>query len=89
VSYYRHSSAVFPWEIANEARCPMAGCEASVFVEWGTKTSAFIKRFDPTHLITTEEEGFTDGGDGGSYVYTLGEGIDFEANLKIPVCDGA
>jgi mannan endo-1,4-beta-mannosidase len=37
-------------------------------------------------MITTGEEGFTNGGGDGSYVYTTGESMDFEANPKIPIC---
>jgi mannan endo-1,4-beta-mannosidase len=31
------------------------------------------------------DEGFVNGGGDGSYPYTTGEGMDFEANLRIPV----
>jgi mannan endo-1,4-beta-mannosidase len=83
VCRYRNSSAVFAWELANEPRCH--SYDPSVFTTWATTTSAFIKSLDPSHMITTGEEGFMNGGGDGSYVYTTGEGMDFEANLKIPV----
>ncbi len=36
-------------------------------------------------MVTMGDEGFMNGGGDGSYPYTTGEGMDFEANLKIPV----
>lgn len=36
-------------------------------------------------MVTLGDEGFMNGGGDGSYPYTTSEGIDFEANLKVPV----
>jgi hypothetical protein len=36
-------------------------------------------------MITMGDEGFMNGVGDGSYPYTTGEGMDFEANLRIPV----
>ena len=36
-------------------------------------------------MITMGDEGFMNGGGDGSYPCTTGEGMDFAANLKIPV----
>jgi mannan endo-1,4-beta-mannosidase len=83
VSRYSSSSAIFAWELANEPRCN--GCATSIVTKWATKTSAYIKSLDPNHMITMGDEGFMNGGGDGSYPYTTGEGMDFEANLKIPV----
>jgi len=82
VSRYTNSSAVFAWELANEPRCN--GCATSIVTNWATKTSAYIRSLDPNHMITMGDEGFMNGGGDGSYPYTTGEGMDFEANLKIP-----
>jgi mannan endo-1,4-beta-mannosidase len=83
VSRYASSSAIFAWELANEPRCN--GCATSIVTQWATKTSAYIKSLDPNHMVTMGDEGFMNGGGDGSYPYTTGEGMDFEANLKIPV----
>lgn len=83
VSRYSNSTAVFAWELANEPRCH--GCPTSIATNWITSTSAYIRSLDSTHMITTGEEGFMNGGGDGSYPYTTGEGMDFEANLKVPV----
>jgi len=83
VSRYSSSSAIFAWELANEPRCNE--CATSILTEWATTISAYIKSLDSTHLVTLGDEGFMNGGGDGSYPYTTGEGVDFAANLKIPV----
>jgi len=83
VSRYSSSSAVFAWELANEPRCN--ACPTSILTEWATTISAYIKSLDSTHMVTLGDEGFMNGGGDGSYPYTTGEGVDFAANLKIPV----
>jgi mannan endo-1,4-beta-mannosidase len=83
VSRYINSPAIFAWELANEPRCN--GCATSIVTNWATKTSAYIKSLDPNHMITLGDEGFMNGGGDGSYPYTKGEGMDFEANLRISV----
>lgn len=85
VSRYKSSSAIFAWELANEPRCN--GCPTSVITNWATTISAYIKSVDSTHMVTLGDEGFMNGGGDGSYPYTIGEGIDFQANLKIPNLD--
>ncbi|KAG9239575.1 mannan endo-1,4-beta-mannosidase A [Amylocarpus encephaloides] len=85
VSRYSSSVAIFAWELANEPRCK--GCATSVITDWATKTSTYIKSLDPNHMVTLGDEGFMNGGGDGSYPYTTAEGIDFEANLKIPTLD--
>ncbi|KAI1298250.1 glycoside hydrolase superfamily [Xylaria venustula] len=86
VSRYSSSSAVFAWELANEPRCN--GCATSVITEWATEISAYIKSLDSQHMVTMGDEGFglTTDSDG-SYPFTYGEGLDFEANLKISTLD--
>lgn len=83
VSRYVNSTAIFAWELANEPRCN--GCPTTIVTEWATKTSQYIRGLDANHMITMGDEGFMNGGGDGSYPYTTGEGMDFEANLKIPV----
>jgi mannan endo-1,4-beta-mannosidase len=75
--------AIFAWELANEPRCN--GCKTSIITDWATKSSSFIKGLDANHMITISDKGFMNSGGNGSYPYTAGEGMDFEANLRIPV----
>lgn len=83
VSRYKASTAIFAWELANEPRCQ--GCATSVITNWATTISAYIKSLDSAHMVALGDEGFMNGGGDGSYPYTTYEGIDFAANLKIPV----
>ena len=85
VSRYKTSEAIFAWELANEPRCN--GCATSVITNWATTISAYIKSLDSTHLVTLGDEGFMNGGGDGSYPYTVAEGIDFQANLKVANLD--
>jgi mannan endo-1,4-beta-mannosidase len=85
VARYKTSTAIFAWELANEPRCN--GCATSVITNWATTISAYIKSLDSSHLVTLGDEGFMNGGGDGSYPYTIGEGIDFQANLKISTLD--
>ncbi|KAL2794005.1 glycoside hydrolase superfamily [Aspergillus keveii] len=84
VSRYVDSTAILAWELGNEPRCP--SCDTSIIHEWATKTSAFIKSIDPSHLVAIGDEGM--GLEGGSdYPYTTTEGTDFALNLAIPDID--
>ncbi|KAI8955533.1 glycoside hydrolase superfamily [Xylaria longipes] len=86
VSRYSSSAAVFAWELANEPRCK--GCATSVLTKWATETSAYVKSLDPKHMVTLGDEGFgLATGTDGSYPFQYSEGVDFEANLKIPTLD--
>jgi mannan endo-1,4-beta-mannosidase len=84
VSRYKSSTSIFAWELANEPRCP--GCATSVITQWATSASAYIKSLDSAHMVAIGDEGFMNGGGDGSYPYTTQEGIDFAANIRIPVC---
>ncbi|KAI0452347.1 glycoside hydrolase superfamily [Xylaria acuta] len=86
VSRYASSPAVFAWELANEPRCK--GCATSVVTKWATETSAYVKSLDARHMVTLGDEGFgLATGTDGSYPFQYSEGVDFEANLKIPTLD--
>lgn len=85
VSRYKHSKAIFAWELANEARCEK--CDFSIITNWATRTSAYIKRLDHHHMVTLGDEGWFNGGGDGSSIYTGKDGIDFVANLKIKDLD--
>jgi mannan endo-1,4-beta-mannosidase len=84
ISRYANSSAVFAWELANEARCH--GCSTDVIYKWATDISAYIRSLDSTHMITLGDEGFGLPGDT-SYPYGYSEGVDFVKNLGIKDLD--
>ncbi|PGH14293.1 hypothetical protein AJ79_03115 [Helicocarpus griseus UAMH5409] len=84
VSRYKNSNAIFAWELANEPRCP--GCDTSVITEWARSISQYVKQLDSSHRVILGDEGWFNRG-GSSYPYQGGEGIDFEANLRIDTLD--
>lgn len=49
--------------------------------------SAYIKSLDSAHYVSLGDEGFFNRGSTQTYPYQGGEGIDFEANLKIATLD--
>ncbi|KAI9893647.1 MAG: hypothetical protein M1814_006443 [Vezdaea aestivalis] len=87
VTRYKHSSAIFSWELANEPRC--SGCPTSVITNWVKDISAYIKSLDSHHAVAIGDEGWLPnfGGPDTSYGYSSYEGVDFIANLAIPTID--
>ncbi|KAK6540266.1 hypothetical protein TWF694_009079 [Orbilia ellipsospora] len=85
VRRYKHSNAIFAWELANEPRCH--GCPFDVIYNWAKTTSEYIKSLDSRHMVTLGDEGWLNGGGDGSYPYQGTEGIDFELNLSIDTLD--
>ncbi|KAF3925150.1 hypothetical protein ABW20_dc0101492 [Dactylellina cionopaga] len=85
VRRYKHSNAIFAWELGNEPRCK--GCSTDVIFNWAKATSEYIKSLDDRHMVTLGDEGWLVGGGDGSYPYQGGEGIDFEKNLSIETLD--
>jgi mannan endo-1,4-beta-mannosidase len=53
---YADDPTIMAWELANEPR-PMATDNFEPFIQWIKNTSAFIKKLDPNHLVTTGNEG--------------------------------
>ncbi|KAJ3045593.1 hypothetical protein HDV00_009250 [Rhizophlyctis rosea] len=84
VSRYTTDTAIMSWQLANEPRC--AGCPASTITNWASTMSSYIKSLDSNHLVSLGDEGFFNRASGG-YAYQGGEGVDFEANLKISTLD--
>lgn len=85
VNRYKHSKAIFAWELCNEPRCQ--NCASSVITNWASKSSAYIKSLDSSNRVALGDEGWLCSGGDGSYAYSCKEGVDFEANLKIPTLD--
>jgi len=64
VNRYKDSSAIFAWEMMNEARClgdlpASSACVpgSGTLAKWYKEQSDFIRSLDPHHLITTGGEG--------------------------------
>ncbi|KAJ6604746.1 glycoside hydrolase superfamily [Mycena vulgaris] len=99
VNRYKSSSAIFAWEMMNEARClgdlpAGAACSpgTGTLGTWYRQNSDFIRSLDPHHLITTGGEGHffwknpffaTD------YNFNGQAGEDFDFDLTLPNIDFA
>lgn len=66
VNRYKHSSAIMSWQLANEPRCGADGvrnlprapdCDHKRMTAWVKDLSAYIKKLDPYHLVSTGGEG--------------------------------
>ncbi|KAF8608734.1 glycoside hydrolase [Ceratobasidium sp. AG-I] len=93
VGRYKNDPTILAWELANEPRCRGSGgtstgtCTPATITAWATEISAYIKSIDSNHLVALGDEGFYNQPNGPNYPYQGGEGIDFEANLKISTLD--
>ncbi|CEL61066.1 putative mannan endo-1,4-beta-mannosidase A OS=Neosartorya fischeri (strain ATCC 1020 / DSM 3700 / FGSC A1164 / NRRL 181) GN=manA PE=3 SV=1 [Rhizoctonia solani AG-1 IB] len=93
VGRYKNEPTIMAWELANEPRCKgstgtsTGTCNAKTITEWATDISAYIKSIAPNHLVAIGDEGFYNRPGAPTYPYQGGEGIDFDANLKIPSID--
>ncbi|KAL4778395.1 glycoside hydrolase superfamily [Aspergillus varians] len=86
VNRYKHSNAIFAWELGNEPRCK--GCDPEVIYNWAKETSEYIKGLDSGHMVTLGDEGWLCPPEGdGSYAYDCSEGVDFVRNLGIDSLD--
>lgn len=92
VSRYTTSPAIFAWELANEARCAGAlaqsgSCTPARVTAWISEMSAYIQSLDSNHLVTDGTEGFFNRAGHSDWFYNGGEGVDFEAILKLSTID--
>ncbi|KAG9074207.1 hypothetical protein FRC06_010843, partial [Ceratobasidium sp. 370] len=93
VSRYKDEPTILGWELANEPRCKgstgtwSGTCTTATITNWATEMSAYIKSIDPNHLVGLGDEGFYNQPSGPNYPYQGGEGVDFDANLKISTLD--
>lgn len=93
VNRYKNESTILAWELANEPRCKgstgawTGTCTTTTITNWATEISAYIKSIDPNHLVAIGDEGFYNQPSASTYPYQGGEGIDFDANLKISTID--
>ncbi|KAH7106864.1 glycoside hydrolase [Auriculariales sp. MPI-PUGE-AT-0066] len=97
VSRYKHSPAIFAWELGNEPRCKAdgtrnlprspSGCNPAVMTAWAKEMSIFIKSIDPLHMVAVGDEGFFAIDGHPDWPYNGSDGIDTEAFLKIKTID--
>ncbi|KAG9099247.1 hypothetical protein FS749_001754 [Ceratobasidium sp. UAMH 11750] len=93
VGRYKNDPTILAWELANEPRCrgstgtSTGTCTPATITAWATEISAYIKSIDSNHLVALGDEGFYNWPNGPNYPYQGGEGVDFEANLKISTLD--
>ncbi|KAF9893983.1 hypothetical protein FE257_008954 [Aspergillus nanangensis] len=94
VSRYSSSSAIFSWELANEARCSgsgpnpqSSGCTPDVLTTWADTMSTYIKSIDPNHMVSFGGEGFFNHPENPAYEYNGGSGQDYDALLALPNID--
>ncbi|KAK5154372.1 hypothetical protein LTR04_006024 [Oleoguttula sp. CCFEE 6159] len=82
VNRYKHSPAIFAWELMNEPRC--RSCPTSTIYDWASSTSQFIKSLDSSHMVTLGDEGWfvpSDGYGDGSYAYSGLDGASSSASI--------
>ncbi|KAF8608735.1 CEL4a mannanase [Ceratobasidium sp. AG-I] len=93
VSRYKNEPTILGWELANEPRCKgstgtwTGTCNTTTITNWASEISAYIKSIDSNHLVAIGDEGFYNQPSASTYPYQGGEGIDFDANLKISTID--
>ncbi|CAE6465636.1 unnamed protein product [Rhizoctonia solani] len=93
VGRYKNEPTIMAWELANEPRCKgstgtsTGTCTTKTITEWATEMSKYIKSIAPNHLVAIGDEGFYNQPGASTYPYQGGEGIDFDANLKISSID--
>jgi len=93
VGRYKSEPTIMAWELANEPRCKgstgtsTGTCTTKTITAWATEIAAYIKSIDSNHLVAMGDEGFFNQANGATYPYQGGEGIDFDANLKISSID--
>jgi mannan endo-1,4-beta-mannosidase len=93
VERYEHEPTIMAWELANEPRCAgstgvtSGKCTTATITKWASTMSAYIKSIDSNHLVAMGDEGFFNDPSSPLYPYQGGEGIDFDANMKIKTLD--
>ena len=96
VNRYKASSAIFAWELANEARCAGTGqlpqssaCAPATITTWTDNMSHAIKQLDPNHMVTTGYEGMFNrpSTSGSIFEYDGGSGQDFDALMALDAID--
>lgn len=92
ISRYSNSPAIMAWELANEPRCKgglsaSSSCTPARVTAWVDEMSKYVKSLDSKHLVTVGDEGFFNRASSSDWFYNGGEGVDFEANLRLSSVD--
>lgn len=98
VERYRHSTAIFAWELANEPRCGADGvrnlprtagtnCSYTMMDKWYREMGRFIKGLDGAHMVTWGGEGefYEEGNE--DWAYAGSDGGNFLGEMQIPEMD--
>ncbi|RYP07769.1 hypothetical protein DL764_002316 [Monosporascus ibericus] len=92
VTRYRHSPAIFAWELGNEPRCGADGtrnlprsedCTPELLSSWVDEMSTYVKRLDPHHLVTWGGEGGFNWPESDDGFYSGHDGGDFDHELRL------
>jgi len=78
---YKNDPGIFSWELANEPRCP-SDTTGTTLYNWIDMMASYIKGLDPNHMVSTGEEGFKLGGNGGDWTENGSTGNDFTRNIS-------
>ncbi|KAF8454719.1 glycoside hydrolase superfamily [Terfezia claveryi] len=97
INRYKHSPAIMSWQLANEPRCGADGvrnlprsadCDYNRMSAWVKDISAYVKKLDPHHLVSTGSEGeFNFPNRNDDWAYSSGNGGDFYRDLSLPNVD--
>lgn len=96
INRYKHSPAIMAWQLANEPRCGADGtrnlprspdCDHHRLTAWVKDISAYIKKLDPYHLVSTGGEGEFNFPDNDDWAYSSADGGDFYAETALPNID--
>lgn len=97
INRYKDSPAIMAWQLANEPRCGADGvrnlprsadCDHKRMAAWVQDISAYIKKLDPYHLVSTGSEGeFNFPNRTDDWAYSSSDGGDFYGELSLPNVD--
>lgn len=88
---YKDDPAILMWELANEPRAH-SDPTGQLLQAWIEEMAAFVKQQDPTHLLSTGEEGWycnpsRRAPPGGEWRYNCELGVDYLRNHQVPEID--
>ncbi|KAH7029052.1 cellulase [Microdochium trichocladiopsis] len=96
VNRYKHSPAIFAWELANEPRCGADlirnlwrswSCNSALLGSWIDEMSTFVKSIDPDHMVTWGGEGAYNQRGNLDTRYNGFDGGDFDHEMTLPNID--
>ncbi len=84
VTRYGNESAIFAWELTNEARCDG---DALALLRWVDEVSRFVKTLDGNHLVAVGDEGCFNRLFTSNQFYNGSHGADFDQFLQLDAID--